>query len=92
MDDHYAHNSSSTWEVLSEVVTPEGVLIRTTAMFVGTGSLVHVVSSHQDGHAVENLEFVPGVEVSYIEDQDESGLMVIVGRELAPIGEEYEDD
>ena len=88
MDSSY----SSTWEILSEVVTPEGVCIRTAAMFVGTGSLVHVVSSYQDGYSVENVEFVPGAEISYVEEEDENGIMVVVGRELTPIGEEYDED
>ena len=92
MDDRYTCTSSSTWEVLSEVVTPEGVLVRTTAMFAGTGTLVHVVSSYQDGFSIENLEFVPGAEISYIEEEDENGVMTVVGRELAPIGEEYDDE
>ena len=82
---------SSVWEVLSDEVTLEGDRVKTTTMFVGTGSLVRVVSFYQDEYAVENIVFVPGAEVSYIEEEDENGILVVVGKELAPIGEEYED-
>mgnify|MGYP004404041257 FL=1 len=85
-------NNSSQWEVLSEVVTPEGTHVRTSAMFAGTGSLVHVVSLYADGYSAENVQFVPGAEISYIEEEDDNGILVVVGRELVAIGEDYEDN